>query len=288
MISSMTGYSSHSADLGKAQLVIDLRSVNQRYLEISFRLPEELRAMEPAIREAIAGRLARGKVECRMTYSPLPEAYLDIGLNGSILESLSHWQRDVLARFPDAATLSVSDILNWKGVLVFDERSDKDASASVLAELEIALDDLSASRSREGGKLKNHILERLAGVETCIAEARDALPGIMSAWQEKLTSRLKEALGDTANDRLSQEIALFFQKCDVEEELSRLSSHVSEVRRTLEKGGAAGKRLDFLMQEMHREANTLGSKSVSLDTTRISVALKVLIEQMREQVQNIE
>lgn len=284
----MTGYASHSADFGKAHLVIDLRSVNQRYLEISFRLPEELRTMEPAIRESISSRLSRGKVECRMTYTPLPEACLDIGLNGTILESLSHWQAEVLSRFPDASTLSVSDILNWKGVLAADEKSDKDASSQLLAELEIALDDLSASRQREGEKLKHHILERLAGVETCIDEARKALPGVMSAWQERLTNRLKEVLAETANDRLAQEVALFFQKSDVEEELSRLTSHVSEVRRTLDKGGAAGKRLDFLMQEMHREANTLGSKSVSLDTTRISVELKVLIEQMREQVQNIE
>lgn len=288
MISSMTGYASHSASISKAHLVIDLRSVNQRYLEISFRLPEELRAMEPAIREAIAGRLSRGKVECRMTYTPLPEAYLDIGLNGTILESLAQWQKEIQARFPAASSLDVSDILNWKGVLATDEQSDRDASAPVLSELERALEDLTASRQREGEKLKLHILERLAGVENCVSEARKLLPGVMAAWQEKLANRLKEALCDTASDRLAQEFALFAQKSDVDEELSRLGSHISEVRRTLDKGGAAGKRLDFLMQEMHREANTLGSKSVSTETTRISVELKVLIEQMREQVQNIE
>lgn len=288
MIFSMTGFASHRANIGKAHLVIDLRSVNQRYLEISFRLPEELRSMEPAVREAIAGRLSRGKVECRMTYTPLPEAYLDIGLNGTVLESLSLWQKEIQARFPAAAALGVSDILNWKGVLATDDPADKDSPAAILSAVGAALDDLTASRRREGERLKAHILERLSGVEASVAAARDILPNVLSAWQDKLATRLKEALGDTANDRLSQEFALFAQKSDVEEELSRLSTHIAEVRRTLDKGGPAGKRLDFLMQEMHREANTLGSKSVSVETTRISVELKVLIEQMREQVQNIE
>jgi uncharacterized protein (TIGR00255 family) len=288
MISSMTGYASHSADAGKAHLVIDLRSVNQRYLEISFRLPEELRAMEPTLREAIAERLARGKVECRITYTPLPQAYLDIGVNGLVLESLAQREKEVLAHFPSASPLSVFDILSWKGVLSADDSSDTQTCSAIMAVLEVALADLAASRHREGEKLKAHILQRLAGVETCVAEARAILPGVLSSWREKLASRLREALGDTASDRLAQEFALFAQKSDVEEELSRLNAHTGEVRRTLDKGGAAGKRLDFLMQEMHREANTLGSKSVASEMTRISVELKVLIEQMREQVQNIE
>ena len=288
MIYSMTGYATHTATVGKALVTIDLRSVNQRYLEIGFRLPDELRAHEPAIREAIVQRLSRGKVECRISQTPLPEAALDIGLNGTILESLARWQDDVRARFPDAPPLSVVEILRWNGVMAPVGEGPQDASSELLAVLGAALDDLAASRGREGEKLQQHITERLDRAETLVAEAAGLLPGILSAYQEKLASRLKDALGEPANDRLAQEFALFAQKIDVDEELSRFAAHIKEVRRTLDKGGAAGKRLDFLMQELNREANTLGSKSVSGETTRISVELKVLIEQMREQIQNIE
>jgi uncharacterized protein (TIGR00255 family) len=288
MIFSMTGYATHTTVVGKALVTIDLRSVNQRYLEIGFRLPDELRALEPVIREAIVQRLSRGKVECRVSQAPLPEAALDIGLNAPILESLARWQDGVRKRFPDAAPLSVAEILRWNGALALPEGEAADTTQELLAALAGALDDLAASRRREGEKLQQHILERLDRVEALIAEAAGLLPGILSTYQEKLAVRLREALGETANDRLAQEFALFAQKIDVDEELSRFVTHVKEVRRTLAKGGAAGKRLDFLMQELNREANTLGSKSVSAETTRISVELKVLIEQMREQIQNIE
>lgn len=288
MIFSMTGYATHTATVGKVLVTIDLRSVNQRYLEIGFRLPDELRVQEPAIREAIVQRLSRGKVECRISQMALPEAAQNIGLNGTILESLARWQEDVRRRFPDAAPLSVADILRWNGVLATGEAGAADATRELLEALGAALDDLAASRQREGEKLQRHIVERLDRAETLIAEAAALLPGVLSAYQEKLAARLKEALGEPANERLAQEFALFAQKIDVDEELSRFTAHIKEVRRTLDKGGAIGKRLDFLMQELNREANTLGSKSVSPETTRISVELKVLIEQMREQIQNIE
>ena len=288
MIFSMTGYATHTATVGKALVTIDLRSINQRYLEIGFRLPDELRAQEPAIREAIVQRLSRGKVECRISQTPLPEAAQDIGLNGVILESLARWQEEVRKRFPDAAPLAVADILRWNGALASSEAGAADVSRELLAAVGAALDDLAASRSREGEKLEQHIVERLDRAETLIAEAARLLPGILAAYQEKLAARLKDALGELGNERLAQEFSLFAQKSDVDEELSRFSTHIKEVRRTLDKGGAAGKRLDFLMQELNREANTLGSKSVSAETTRISVELKVLIEQMREQIQNIE
>ncbi len=288
MIFSMTGYATHTATVGKALVTIDLRSINQRYLEIGFRLPDELRAQEPAIREAIVQRLSRGKVECRISQTPLPEAAQDIGLNGVILESLARWQEEVRKRFPDAAPLAVADILRWNGALASSEAGAADVSRELLAAVGAALDDLAASRSREGEKLEQHIVERLDRAEALIAEAARLLPGILAAYQEKLAARLKDALGELGNERLSQEFSLFAQKSDVDEELSRFSTHIKEVRRTLDKGGAAGKRLDFLMQELNREANTLGSKSVSAETTRISVELKVLIEQMREQIQNIE
>ncbi len=288
MIFSMTGYATHTAVVGKALVTIDLRSVNQRYLEIGFRLPDELRAQEPVIREAIAQRLSRGKVECRISQTPLPEAAQDIGLNGAILESLARWQDEVRKRFPDAAPLGMAEILRWNGVLALPEGGTADVSRDLLAAVGAALDDLAASRRREGEKLEKHIAERLDRAEALIADAAALLPNILSAYQEKLASRLKEALGEAGNERLAQEFALFAQKIDVDEELSRFAAHVKEVRRTLGKGGAVGKRLDFLMQELNREANTLGSKSVSAETTRISVELKVLIEQMREQIQNIE
>lgn len=288
MIFSMTGYASHTAAVGKALVTIDLRSVNQRYLEIGFRLPDELRAQEPFIREAIVQRLSRGKVECRISQTPLPEAAQDIGLNGAVLESLARWQNEVRSRFPDAAPLTAGEILRWNGVLALPETGTTDVTAELLAAVGAALDDLAASREREGEKLYKHIAERLDRAETLITEAAALLPGILSAYQEKLAARLKDALGEPANERLAQEFALFAQKIDVDEELSRFLTHIKEVRRTLEKGGAVGKRLDFLMQELNREANTLGSKSVSTETTRISVELKVLIEQMREQIQNIE
>jgi TIGR00255 family protein len=288
MIFSMTGYATHTAAVGRALVTIDLRSVNQRYLEIGFRLPDELRAQEPAIREAIVQRLSRGKIECRISQTPLPEAAQDIGLNDAILESLARWQGEVRKRFPDAAPLAVAEILRWNGALALPEGETTDVALELLAAVGAALDDLAASRQREGEKLQKHIVERLDRAETLIAEAAGLLPGILSAYQEKLAARLKEALGEPANERLAQEFALFAQKIDVDEELSRFSTHIKEVRRILDKGGAVGKRLDFLMQELNREANTLGSKSVSPETTRISVELKVLIEQMREQIQNIE
>lgn len=288
MIFSMTGYATHTATVGRALVTIDLRSVNQRYLEIGFRLPEELRVQEPVIREAIVQRLSRGKVECRISQTPLPEAAQDIGLNDAILESLSRWQDEVRRRFPDAAPLAVGEILRWNGVLASGEAGAADAARELLDAVGAALGDLAASRQREGEKLQKHIVERLDRAEALIAEAAGLLPGILSAYQEKLAARLKDALGETGNERLAQEFALFAQKSDVDEELSRFSTHIKEVRRILDKGGTVGKRLDFLMQELNREANTLGSKSVSTETTRISVELKVLIEQMREQIQNIE
>ena len=288
MIFSMTGYASHTAKVGGVLVAIELRSVNQRYLEIAFRLPDELRLHEPMLREAITRRLNRGKLDCRLSQVPLPEATPDIGLNSKVLESLTACQKDILARFPDAAPLSVADILRWNGVIALPAGASGDEAPALLEAMEATLDDMAASRQREGQKLRAHIEQRLGAASLLVEEARTLLPGVIEAWREKLASRLRDALGDAGGERLAQEFAVFAQKVDVDEELSRFSSHIVEVRRVLERGGAAGKRLDFLMQEMQREANTLGSKSVSTETTRISVELKVLVEQMREQIQNIE
>ena len=288
MTTSMTGFAAHSLNLDHASVNIDLRSVNQRYLELHFRLADEFRALEPQLRELIQQRLARGKVECRINLVALPAASQDNGLNPAILERLAGWQADVMQRIPNSAPLSVNEILRWPGTVPAAALSQDALNSATLEGMRVTLSELAESRQREGAKLKQHILDRLGAAETQVAGLQPLLPALVAAQREKLAERLREALGETGHERLAQEVALAAQKADVDEELSRLTAHFSEVRRVLEQKGAIGKRLDFLMQELHREANTLGSKSAAVETSRVSLELKVLIEQMREQVQNIE
>jgi uncharacterized protein (TIGR00255 family) len=288
MTASMTGFAAHSLNLEHASVNIDLRSVNQRYLELHFRLADEVRALEPQLRELIQQRLTRGKVECRVSLTPLATASLDNGLNPAILERLAHWQTDVLQRLPDSAPLSVNEILRWPGAVPAATQSQDALNEATLVGARATLDELVDSRQREGAKLKQHILDRLAAAEAQVTGLQPLLPTLVAAQREKLTERLHDVLGEAGHERLAQEIALAAQKADIDEELSRLTTHFAEVRRVLNQAGAVGKRLDFLMQELHREANTLGSKSVAVETSRVSLELKVLIEQMREQVQNIE
>jgi uncharacterized protein (TIGR00255 family) len=288
MTTSMTGFAAHSLNLEHASVNIDLRSVNQRYLELHFRLADEFRPLEPQLRELINQRLARGKVECRIGLTPLPAASQDNGLNPGILERLAQWQTEVLQRLPDSPPLSVNEILRWPGAVPTATLSPEELSEAALAGVGATLDELVESRRREGAKLKQHILERLAAAEGQVATLQPLLPALAAAQRDKLAERLRDALGEAGHERLAQEVALATQKADIDEELSRLTTHFAEVRRVLDQAGAIGKRLDFLMQELHREANTLGSKSVAVETSRVSLELKVLIEQMREQVQNIE
>ena len=288
MTTSMTGFAAHSINIEHASVNIDLRSVNQRYLELHFRLADEFRALEPHVRELIQQRLARGKVECRVSLALLPVASLDNGLNPAILERLALWQADVRQRLPDSAPLSVNEILRWPGAVQGSALSQEALNEAALAGVRATLDELVESRQREGAKLKQHILDRLAAAEAQVAALQPLLPALATAQRAKLAERLRDALGEAGHERLAQEVALAAQKADIDEELSRLATHFAEVRRVLDQPGAVGKRLDFLMQELHREANTLGSKSVAVETSRVSLELKVLIEQMREQVQNIE
>ena len=288
MTTSMTGFAAHSLNLDHASVSIDLRSVNQRYLELHFRLADEFRPLEPQLRELINQRLARGKVECRISLALLPAATQDNGLNPTILERLAHWQSDVLQRLPDSAPLSVNEILRWPGAVQTGALSQEALNEAALTGVRATLDELVESRQREGAKLKQHILDRLAAAEAQVAGLEPLLPVLAAAQREKLADRLRDALGEAGHERLAQEVALAAQKADIDEECSRLTTHFAEVRRVLNQAGAVGKRLDFLMQELHREANTLGSKSVAVETSRVSLELKVLIEQMREQVQNIE
>jgi uncharacterized protein (TIGR00255 family) len=289
---SMTGYAAESADIADAHVTLELRAVNSRFLDLSFRMGEDFRAMEPSLRERITEKVKRGKLECRLNLAARSDAALAAELNAELLDQLATLSAAARLSFPQATGLSVAEILRWPGMLG-DSGLDSDAlQAGTLALLDRALLQFNASRAREGEKLKAIILERLQGMREHVARIRPRTPEIVAAYREKLGKRLAELLPSLATspdyDRVHQEVALFAQKIDVDEELDRLLTHLDEVERVLGSGGAAGKRLDFLMQELNREANTLGSKSVSLELTQTSVELKVLIEQMREQIQNIE
>jgi uncharacterized protein (TIGR00255 family) len=286
MIHSMTGYASAARDLPQMSLAAELKSVNSRYLDIQFRLPDELRSLEPPLREMIAGRVGRGKVECRVAISAAAGGGPQLALNDKLLAALAEASRKVRAAIPDAGPLRVGEVLHWPGVLA-DDRSAlvRDAALALLEEL---LKEFSASRAREGEKLAGMLLDRVERMEALLTEIQPLLPEALAAYEERLAGRLREALGATDEERIRQEIALFGVKIDVAEELSRLAAHLHEVRRVVTAGGVAGKRLDFLMQELNREANTLASKSVSKDISDASLEFKLLIEQMREQIQNIE
>ena len=288
MIYSMTGYAAASRELTRGALALELRSVNHRYLDLQFRLPEEMRALEAGMREAVAARISRGKVECRVGYAEQPGQALPMQINASLLQQLLELNDMVIELAPNAAPLAVADLLRWPGMFGADTPSLEQLRAACHELLATALAEFTASRTREGEKLKAMLLERTARMEALATGVQPRIPQLIAAHQEKLGQRLREALIDTAEDRVRQELVLFASKIDVDEELSRLLAHLSEIRRILEQGGAVGKRLDFLMQELNREANTLGSKSVDVEVSRVSMELKVLIEQMREQIQNIE
>jgi len=287
MIYSMTGYAVAARELESAVLNLELRSVNHRYLDIQFRLPDELRVIEPALRETLAAKLNRGKIECRISYAPTP-GRKGVQLDEALMEQLVALEARVRSALPGAQGLTASDVLRWPGMLGSDTL-DVEALRIVCRELlEAVLEDFTVTRGREGEKLKAMLLERAAAVEARVAEVAPRMPQVIAGFQEKLALRLKEALANADEDRIRQEVALFANKIDVDEELTRLTTHMSELRRILDKGGAVGKRLDFLMQELNREANTLGSKAADITVTQVSMELKLLIEQMREQIQNIE
>ncbi|MEO8675686.1 MAG: YicC/YloC family endoribonuclease [Casimicrobiaceae bacterium] len=288
MILSMTGFAAVAADLPGVSLTVDLRSVNHRYLDLSIRLPDELRGLESVLRERLGAELRRGKVECRISLNRTSPGAATLAVSVERVEHLAQAAADVERHAPGAAPLSVAEILRWPGVLA-EPTIAPDALAKVVQGLvDKALAQLAASRAREGSKLAVALEERCAAIEVQVARVTPRIPLLHRAYLDKLGGRLKEAGLDPDQDRLKQELALFATKIDVAEEVQRLAAHVSEVRRVLAAGGSAGKRLDFLMQELHREANTLGSKSVDAELSQASLELKVLIEQMREQVQNVE
>ena len=288
MINSMTGYATAARELAWGSVSVELRSVNHRYLDVSFRMPDELRPAETALREAIAATVTRGKVECRVAYALRSGAQNSAELDDTLLAQLLDLNAKVRSALPDARTLGVADILRWPGMLGAEELPVDELRVTANELMPEVLREFTAARGREGEKLAAVILERAADMRTRIAVVQPRMPGIIAAFQDKLNARLQEALVSADDERVRQEIALFVNKIDVDEELSRLATHLDELQRILQKGGAAGKRLDFLMQELNREANTLGSKSVDIEVTRVAMDLKLLIEQMREQIQNIE
>jgi uncharacterized protein (TIGR00255 family) len=288
MIYSMTGYAAVTRDLPLGTLNLELRSVNHRYLDVSFRAPEEFRAFEPAMREQLGAKLTRGKLECRIGFNRAPTAPSVLELNAAMFARLVQLNSQVRHALPDAAALSVADVLRWPGMFGADTLPLDELREAALSLLSQALDEFTASRAREGDKLKALILERVAKMEVLATDIAPRIPQLVVAQQEKFAQRLRDAGVSMDEERVRQEVVVFASRIDVEEELGRLATHISEVRRILDKGGATGKRLDFLMQELNREANTLGSKSTDTTVSRTSMDLKVLIEQVREQVQNIE
>jgi uncharacterized protein (TIGR00255 family) len=261
--------------------------VNSRFLDLQFRVAEELRTLEPLLREAIAARLSRGKVDCRFFLSetdPLRAQHLD----PAALARLRALGDEAKKAFPEAAALRIADILRWPGVAAEAPADEEKMHAAVAGLCRRALDELVAARAREGAKLAAIILERVAGMRRQLDSVRPLVPQALAAYQEKLAERLREAIGSADDERIRAEIALFAQKSDVDEELERLGAHLTEVERIVKQGGSAGKRLDFIAQELNREANTLASKAASAPISDCALELKLLIEQVREQVQNIE
>jgi uncharacterized protein (TIGR00255 family) len=287
MIRSMTGYAAASAETGRGRLSIEFRSVNGRFLDLSLRVAEELRSLEPLLREAITARLARGKVECRVSFlesaTHAPER-----LDPAALARLKTLADEAARAFPGAAPLRVADVLRWPGVLAA-PASDEEATRAVLDRLcAHALDELVAMREREGAKLSQALAERVKQMRGRIEEVAPLVPEAVQNYQSRISEKLKEAIGSADDERIRSEVALFAAKSDVAEEIDRLRAHLTEVERTLARGGAAGKRLDFLAQELNREANTLASKAASQALSDCALELKLLVEQVREQVQNIE
>jgi uncharacterized protein (TIGR00255 family) len=284
----MTGYAVKTRDIERGTLQLELKSVNSRYLDFHFRVSEDLRALEMPLRELLAARLSRGKVECRLSFNASAAKADQLDLNGDLLATLKSLNARVRNEMPEAKPLSVNDVLRWPGM--FGEQAVDFAALGpvVLALAREALDDFSATRGREGAKLAAMIVERVNAMRDIVRQVAPRIPEAQALFTEKLRLRLQEALGNASDDRILQEVAVFATRIDVAEELSRLSTHLDEVERVLKQGGACGKRLDFLMQELNREANTLGSKSALTEVSQASMDLKLLIEQMREQIQNLE
>lgn len=288
MPASMTAFSRQERQGEWGALTVELRSVNHRYLDISLRLPEELRSLEPKLRERLNARLARGKIDCQVRYQAPDTATGELVVNRELVSRLAHASREIDGMLYDPAPVSSLDVLRWPGVLTTPEADAERLRGEALASLEDAIGELIAMRRREGERIRDLIELRCSEVDVRVEEVRALMPEIRQRWRDRLLARLEEVRAELDDSRLEQEMAIFAQKLDVSEELDRLQAHLAEVRQVSTQDKPIGRRLDFLMQELNREANTLGSKSADARTSRAAVDLKVLIEQMREQVQNVE
>jgi len=283
----MTAFASAEADIGHGTLAIELRSVNHRYLELGLRLPDELRSLEPAVRERVAAKLSRGKVDLGLRWKPAVADAAAIAVDEALVARLADTAQALAARFPQMH-VEFTSLLGWPGVLL-DRQSDIESlREAALGVVDVALADMVATRGREGERLGGFMRERLDGIERIVTEVRAHLPEVRAALRARFDTRLAELKQPLEPGRIEQEVVLQMQRIDVDEELDRLTAHVAEARRIFGLKEAVGRRLDFLMQEFNREANTLGSKAADPRTTNAAVELKVLIEQMREQVQNLE
>lgn len=297
-IASMTGYFDADGMTPAGTVTVECRSVNSRFLDLTLRLDDTLRFAEPAIRERLQKRLTRGKVEVRMSLSA-DESALPAQINESALKRLLELQSAVLRHSPEAAELSVSEILEMPGIAHTAQTDKDELLQAVLAVLDKTLDGFIAAREREGAalaKVINGYMDKMASV---VEEVRAAIPQILAQLQAKLAARLEDALSQTLTqqgtltkeeitERIRQEVTLYAMRMDVDEEMNRLTTHIAKVRRLLAAGGAVGRKLDFMAQEMNREANTLGSKAAAIEMTQASLSLKITIDQMREQIQNLE
>jgi len=285
---SMTAFARESATGGEGELTWELRSVNHRYLEISVRLPEGLRTLEPAVRECLAARLGRGKLDCTLRHAPGPSTACNLRINRDYLAQLLAVGGEVAELIGHRAQPAPFELLRWPGVLQEQPPDLELVMQRSLDLLDQALASLVATREREGVRLAGLIRERCDRLAACAARIRKRMPQVMTEVRGRIHDRLQEVRAELDPNRLEQELALLAQRLDVDEEMDRLTAHIEEVRSVLNGSGPVGRRLDFLMQELNREANTLASKSSDVEVTRMAVEMKVLIEQMREQVQNIE
>jgi uncharacterized protein (TIGR00255 family) len=287
MIRSMTGFARRERQLPWGMLAWELRTVNHRFLEIAMRLPEELRPLESDLRQLVSTAVRRGKVDCTLHFRPSIAA-VSLDVDENLLKGVTQRAQQVAALAGAAAHIDVMDVLRWPGIVQEKARDAAPLIEAAQALLAETLAELGRFRDSEGGRLQDALEQRCAGLLTLALRVEERLPEIRVRMRARLSERIAQMVSDLDQNRLEQELAILAQRLDVDEEIDRLRGHVTEIRNTFEAQEPAGRRLDFLMQELNREANTLSSKSQDIDTTRAAVDMKVLIEQMREQVQNIE
>ncbi|WP_194438262.1 YicC/YloC family endoribonuclease [Vibrio fluminensis] len=288
MIYSMTAYSRKELKGDWGTAVWEIRSVNQRYLETYFRLPEQFRGLEPVLRERFRKRLARGKVECHLRFEANPAAKGELTINETLANQVIKAAEQVMHMTGELSRINPFQVMQWPGVMETPEQDMDTVNKDLLAGFDEALSEFIEARGREGDNMKELIEQRLTAITDEVVKVRARMPEILAWQRERLLGKFEEAKIELDAARVEQELIMLAQKSDVAEELDRLDSHVKETTNILKKGGAVGRRLDFMMQEFNRESNTLASKSISTDITASGVELKVLIEQMREQIQNIE